>query len=218
MQRIGVVHYVKKNDFFAAVCGYVDYHAACTDHGNGDRRNGGFSGRNRIRTGRDGNCPGGNTEPTTEETVAVTETVTEPTVAEEPAAAETTGLIVEDVIVTEVAAEAAMGSAEVMAAAAVAQGTCGTDLTWTFNEDTGVLRISGTGAMSDYTSSSIPWCDYGYSIKSVVIEEGVTSIGRSAFSWCTGLTSVTIPSSVTRIGNSAFSYCISLPSVVIRGA
>lgn len=155
-----------------------------------------------------------NTEPTTEETVAVTE----PTVAEEPAAAETTGLMVEDVIVTEVAAEAAMGSAEVMAAAAVAQGTCGTDLTWTFNEDTGVLRISGTGAMSDYTSSSIPWCDYGYSIKSVVIEEGVTSIGRSAFSWCTGLTSVTIPSSVTRIGNSAFSYCISLPSVVIRGA
>ena len=162
--------------------------------------------------------PEENTEPTTEETVAVTETVTEPTVAEEPAAAETTGPMVENVIVTEVAAESAMGSAEVMAAAAVAQGTCGTDLTWTFNEDTGVLRISGTGAMSDYTSSSIPWCDYGYSIKSVVIEEGVTSIGRSAFSWCTGLTSVTIPSSVTRIGNSAFSYCISLPSVVIRGA
>lgn len=153
--------------------------------------------------------PEENTEPTTEETVAVTE----PTVAEEPAAAETTGPMVENVIVTEVAAESAMGSAEVMAAAAVAQGTCGTDLTWTFNEDTGVLRISGTGAMSDYTSSSIPWCDYGYSIKSVVIEEGVTSIGRSAFSWCTGLTSVTIPESVTRIGAYAFSRCDSLTGI-----
>lgn len=59
--------------------------------------------------------PEENTEPTTEETVAVTETVTEPTVAEEPAAAETTGPMVENVFVTEVAAEAAMGSAEVMA-------------------------------------------------------------------------------------------------------
>ena len=36
----------------------------------------------------------------------------------------------------------------------------------------------------------------------------VTSIGGSAFEYCTGLTSVTIPNSVTSIGAVAFQYCI----------
>ena len=43
----------------------------------------------------------------------------------------------------------------------------------------------------------------------------VTSIGNSAFYWCSGLTSVTIPNSVTSIGNSAFSGCSGLTSVTI---
>ena len=48
-----------------------------------------------------------------------------------------------------------------------------------------------------------------------VIPESVTSIGKSAFSFCQSLTSVTIPESVTSIGNSAFSVCQSLTSVTI---
>ena len=51
--------------------------------------------------------------------------------------------------------------------------------------------------------------------KNSTIPNGVTSIGRSAFSGCSGLTSVTIPNSVTSIGSSAFSYCSSLTSVTI---
>ena len=45
-------------------------------------------------------------------------------------------------------------------------------------------------------------------LTSVIIPEGVTSIGGSAFSGCSGLTSITIPNSVTSIGWSAFSGCI----------
>ena len=43
----------------------------------------------------------------------------------------------------------------------------------------------------------------------------VTSIGDSAFHYCTRLTSVTIPNSVTTIGNSAFAYCSGLTSITI---
>ena len=43
----------------------------------------------------------------------------------------------------------------------------------------------------------------------------VTSIGKSAFYECSGLTSVTIPNSVTSIGNHAFEYCRGLTSVTI---
>ncbi|MBR6062452.1 MAG: leucine-rich repeat domain-containing protein, partial [Spirochaetales bacterium] len=45
--------------------------------------------------------------------------------------------------------------------------------------------------------------------------DSVTSIGNSAFSYCSGLTSVTIPDSVTNIGKSAFSYCSSLTSMSV---
>ena len=47
------------------------------------------------------------------------------------------------------------------------------------------------------------------------IPNSVTSIGYSAFSWCSSLTSVEIPNSVTSIGNSAFYYCTNLTSVEI---
>ena len=52
-------------------------------------------------------------------------------------------------------------------------------------------------------------------IKHVIINNGVTSIGFSAFIWCEGLTSVTIPNSVTSIGTGAFAACYALTSVTI---
>ncbi len=47
------------------------------------------------------------------------------------------------------------------------------------------------------------------------IPNSVTSIGFSAFSWCSSLTSVVIPNSVTSIGDWAFYNCSSLTSVEI---
>ena len=96
-------------------------------------------------------------------------------------------------------------------------GTCGDDLTWTLDED-GVLTISGTGAMYDYSWSSsdyAPWYMSRESIKSVVINGGATTIGTSAFYACSGMTSVTIPEGVTSIGSCAFLDCSCLMSVTI---
>ena len=100
-------------------------------------------------------------------------------------------------------------------AEAATSGTCGTNLTYTLDSD-GVLTISGTGEMTNYSSpSSVPWYSNRASIKKVVIENGVTSIGGSMFYNCTSLTSVTIGDSVTSIGSSAFRDCTSLTSVTI---
>ena len=97
-----------------------------------------------------------------------------------------------------------------------ASGKCGSNVTYTYVESTGTLTISGTGDMESYASfSKTPWSAYSSSIKKVVINNGVTTIGEMAFFFCTGLTSVTIPNSVTSIGNYAFRQCTGLTSVTI---
>ena len=96
-----------------------------------------------------------------------------------------------------------------------ASGECGDNLTWTYLEDTKTLTITGSGYMTDYTSSSIPWSKYRDEIQNLIINEGVKSIGEYAFSGCTGLTSVTLPNSVTSIGKDAFQSCTDLTSVII---
>ena len=69
----------------------------------------------------------------------------------------------------------------VFAADVVESGTCGTNLTWSL-DDEGVLTISGEGKMANYTEdSTAPWYSKRTQIKNVVIEDGVTSIGKYAF-------------------------------------
>ena len=107
--------------------------------------------------------------------------------------------------------------ATALAADIVASGTCGakgSNLTWTLDSE-GVLTISGSGDMHGYDLPGAPWYGSRSRVKSAVIAEGVTSIGRYAFVDCTSLTSVTIPDSVTSIGSSAFEDCTSLTSVTI---
>ena len=92
-----------------------------------------------------------------------------------------------------------------------ASGICGDNLTWDLTD--GVLTISGTGAMFDYTDGP-QWEDH-QDITSVIIGNGVTSIGSKAFYNCATFTSVSIPNSVTSIGDWAFGNCIGLTSIII---
>lgn len=99
-------------------------------------------------------------------------------------------------------------------------GTCGENLTFTLDTRTGILIISGTGYMSNYDYSfdnfrNAPWFHDRYSIKSVIIEEGVTSVGSDAFSYCANLAYVSLPDSLTYISSEAFSECKSLQEITI---
>jgi len=101
----------------------------------------------------------------------------------------------------------------------ITSGTCGENVTWAFDEATGTLTISGTGKMADFFNlETIPWYDYSDQIKTVTIQNGVTSIGEFAFYNCTGVTHAEIPASVTIIGGAAFFDCDALTSITIPGS
>ena len=102
------------------------------------------------------------------------------------------------------------------AAAAETSGTCGDDLTWSFDEAAGTLTVTGSGAMTDWSAGgSAPWSAFAGSIRSVSLPEGLTSIGGYAFHGCGSLTGAEIPESVTSIGRAAFGECGSLTSVTV---
>ena len=107
-----------------------------------------------------------------------------------------------------------VGLVDTAEAAATHSGTCGDNVTWTLDAS-GTLTISGKGAMADYYIFSVPWYDTRSQVKTVIIKNGVTSIGNCAFDGCSSLTSATIPNSVTGIGNWAFYGCSSLTSATI---
>lgn len=60
--------------------------------------------------------------------------------------------------------------------------------------------------------SAFRWCT---SLESITLPDGVTAIGRGAFDDCTSLESIMIPDGVTTIGDSAFWYCSSLKSITL---
>ena len=108
-------------------------------------------------------------------------------------------------------------SALFVGAMAETSGTCGDNLTWTL-DDEGTLTISGTGDMNDYYVNSyndLPNTTWSFSVKRLVIEEGVTGIGKNAFYQCKYLESVTIANSVTEIRDYAFGQCSALREIEI---
>ena len=87
--------------------------------------------------------------------------------------------------------------------------SCGNNVMCTLNTSTGILTASGNGSISNIPDN------YKSNIKTAIIEDGVTSIGNSAFSGASRLTNVNIPNSVTSIGDSAFAKAVSLTNVNI---
>ena len=95
-------------------------------------------------------------------------------------------------------------------------GYCGDDLFWGLNPTTGVLTISGTGDMYEYSNyTHVPWHSWRDEITSVVLPDGLTSITKYTFYKIPKITSLSIPEGVTSIGKSAYSNCIGLTSVTI---
>ena len=101
-------------------------------------------------------------------------------------------------------------------------GDCGENIKWTFDESSGVLTISGNGQMYDgenisYTAWS--YSKYASTIKEVIIEEGVTSVGSCAFGERNvvpndsndrkfpNLVKISLPSTLTKIKGYAFKNC-----------
>ena len=95
-------------------------------------------------------------------------------------------------------------------------GTCGNQLTWSYDSAAETLTISGTGRMEKYTSTqTAPWYSYREAIKNIVIEDGVTILGAYAFAECTALTGIALPPSITSMEKNAFLNCTSLTDIYI---
>lgn len=110
----------------------------------------------------------------------------------------------------------ALGSVSLSANAALSYGgSCGEGLSWSFNDETGVLDISGTGAMDEYAIMYLPWYNIRSEIKTVNIASGVTSVCDYAFYNCSSLSDVSISESVSSIGNLAFAQCYALTSISV---
>ena len=101
-----------------------------------------------------------------------------------------------------------------------ASGSCGLNANWIYFQELGEeLDIYGFGAMDNFdlqvSYMRPPWRSLVPSIQSIVIDDGITTIGDYAFCDCWNLKSVVIPNSVTSIGMSSFKDCLSLSSITI---
>ena len=98
---------------------------------------------------------------------------------------------------------------------AVYTGTLGENVSWSLDTGTGVLAVTGSGAMEDYSSEESPLWNYRSYIKSVTIADTVTTVGSCVFQGCSNLITVDLGSGITKLGGSAFDGCMALTSIVI---
>ena len=110
-------------------------------------------------------------------------------------------------------------------AAKPTSGTCGNNVKWNLNTTTGVLTLTGKGATKDYGETALkgiaPWNESRELIKSIVVGEGITSLGQLLFNKCTVAESVSLPSTLTKMSDTkvakygTFRECTSLKTVTM---
>lgn len=93
-------------------------------------------------------------------------------------------------------------------------GTCGKGVSWALSVD-GILTISGSGAMEDYSAGAAPWSQYTGDIVEAIVKPGVTHIGDYVFSGCHMLKKLVLDNSVTSIGGYILDGCSSIEAVTI---
>ena len=101
----------------------------------------------------------------------------------------------------------------------VAKGKCGKKIKWTLDQN-GTLRITGKGAMKNYSYNSktgtitAPWGKYTERVRTVIISKGVTTVGSYAFYSCNYLASISLPTGLKAINANAFG-CTSIGKISI---
>ena len=89
---------------------------------------------------------------------------------------------------------------------------CGEDLRWKYED--GVLTISGSGLMDDYSETPAPWAQYQDSIEKLVLS-GVTYIGAEAFRDYDKLKEIDFGYHIREFGYRAFFNCDGLETLVL---
>ena len=84
-------------------------------------------------------------------------------------------------------------------------GKCGDDLYWAYSNQE--IKITGSGAMYNYTKSTMPWTLFRDSIMTVRVGNNATSIGEYAFANTRKLAELQIGTGVEDIGANAFAGC-----------
>lgn len=92
----------------------------------------------------------------------------------------------------------------------VLEGNCGKSVSFSLTQD-GVLIIKGSGSTDDYHSAKpVPWADYKYFIRMVIVEEGVTRLGNQLFNKFSAISKVELPEGLVKLGGRTFAGCTSL--------
>lgn len=106
-------------------------------------------------------------------------------------------------------------SSSVITSLAVSAGELTATLSWVITDD-GVLTITGSGDIPDFSYKyPSPFKD-SEMIKKVVVSEGVTSIGDNVFFGCKNLKTINIPETVTSISPYAFDGCSTIKAIEVN--
>lgn len=96
-----------------------------------------------------------------------------------------------------------------------ASGETDDGISWEWERCTGVLTVSGTGSISGYTSTTMPWYDVINYTTEIVVSDGITTIGKYAFYKAENVQRISLPGTLTTISERAFEYCSSIEELLV---